>query len=716
MHQTMFKRNSPTKRAIKMVGHIIYMCAFVAILSTVLISCDNRIKYIDSYVIEKNGKYGLIDSLGNEILPPAYLQVRKISNSGLAIVVLDTIICHNTEKQNTWSLLLQPHDTLKVKYSYVNHEGKFQFPEPFIGCELIGDGLNADDLLNEFCINHTFKCGLALITDSISLLNGYINISGDTVIPISYVKASYFSEDIAPVLTKVETDSAIHSVVENTGKYGFIDKAGNKVSDFKFSYLTTCHHNRAIASIIYNREIEEGETIDGEITKEGKLVKKQIERKGGDTETGWATYLVDGKGQIIEQLSVANRYNNFTEDSLAVIEPNGLGAFFGMGYNFLDYDGSIYKTDGKLSDDEKIYIMDNNHMCKGHMSDDFVKMAVTYFSEGYAGVMVGNKEWVFVDKNMMVWQPEDEPYQNILPFSFGLAAVKYKGKWGYVDTDFNYIIPLKYDSCGIAGRNLCKVYNSIREPFITSYINRKGEVVWQNTEYTSSFSQKNKDSNAYYGKWRNIDYKYEPKLGSTAWYVVLCVITFLLLIGFWCYKSLRNKAQKSIPSINAQQVEEKAETPRTEEIIEESVINDPENENPRMEDKHLDSNNYRETSDKVSTGFYNQIHENNHEDTNNTQQNLGEEEPHASRKTEKEKHETEPNGSMSTFVKVIVTIGVVFLFFIVFGAIVGIRGGSGHSTPGFLGLIVFAALVGALRAIWKGKGKKKEDNSSILQE
>lgn len=77
MHQTMFKRNSLTRSAIKIVGHIIYMYAFVAMLSTVLISCDNRIKYIDSYVIEKNGKYGLIDSLGNEILPPAYLQVVK---------------------------------------------------------------------------------------------------------------------------------------------------------------------------------------------------------------------------------------------------------------------------------------------------------------------------------------------------------------------------------------------------------------------------------------------------------------------------------------------------------------------------------------------------------------------------------------------------------------------------------------------------------------
>ena len=75
MHQTMFKNNRPTKLSIKMVDHIKYVCALVAILSMVLISCDDRIKHIDSYVIEKNGKYGLIDSLGNEILPPAYLAI-----------------------------------------------------------------------------------------------------------------------------------------------------------------------------------------------------------------------------------------------------------------------------------------------------------------------------------------------------------------------------------------------------------------------------------------------------------------------------------------------------------------------------------------------------------------------------------------------------------------------------------------------------------------
>ena len=53
---------------------------------------------------------------------------------------------------------------MKVKFSYMNHEVKFQFPKPFIGCELIGESVNTDELLYEFCINHTFNCGLAVIT------------------------------------------------------------------------------------------------------------------------------------------------------------------------------------------------------------------------------------------------------------------------------------------------------------------------------------------------------------------------------------------------------------------------------------------------------------------------------------------------------------------------------------------------------------------------
>ncbi len=73
---------------------------------------------------------------------------------------------------------------------------------------------------------------------------------------------------------------------------------------------------------------------------------------------------------------------------------------------------------------------------------------------------------------------------------------------------------------------------------------------------------------------------------------------------------------------------------------------------------------------------------------------------------------------MSQLSKILVTIGVVVLFVIIFGAIAGSMSDAGR-TPGILGLIVFGALIGALKAIWK-KPKKEEnkddkDNTSVLQ-
>lgn len=70
---------------------------------------------------------------------------------------------------------------------------------------------------------------------------------------------------------------------------------------------------------------------------------------------------------------------------------------------------------------------------------------------------------------------------------------------------------------------------------------------------------------------------------------------------------------------------------------------------------------------------------------------------------------------MSQLSKFLVTVGVVFLFFIIFGAIAGSMSDAGR-TPGILGLIVFGALIGALRAIWKKpKNDDNNDDTSILQ-
>lgn len=73
---------------------------------------------------------------------------------------------------------------------------------------------------------------------------------------------------------------------------------------------------------------------------------------------------------------------------------------------------------------------------------------------------------------------------------------------------------------------------------------------------------------------------------------------------------------------------------------------------------------------------------------------------------------------MGKLAKVVVTIIVVFVFFGLFSAIVGSMSDSGQSTPGIFGLILFAGVVGSIRAIWKSDDKENSDDEnedSILQ-
>ncbi|MFR9527519.1 MAG: hypothetical protein SNI45_05535 [Rikenellaceae bacterium] len=69
---------------------------------------------------------------------------------------------------------------------------------------------------------------------------------------------------------------------------------------------------------------------------------------------------------------------------------------------------------------------------------------------------------------------------------------------------------------------------------------------------------------------------------------------------------------------------------------------------------------------------------------------------------------------MNKLSKVLITVVVIFVFLLLFGVIVVAREESGHSMPGFLGLIIFAGLIGALRALWKKKNNN-DNNSSTLQ-
>lgn len=72
---------------------------------------------------------------------------------------------------------------------------------------------------------------------------------------------------------------------------------------------------------------------------------------------------------------------------------------------------------------------------------------------------------------------------------------------------------------------------------------------------------------------------------------------------------------------------------------------------------------------------------------------------------------------MSKLAKILVTIGIVFIFFIFFSIVVGTAEASGQKTPGIVGLVLFAAVIGAIRLVWKNdKNNENNNKGGILQE
>ena len=65
--------------------------------------------------------------------------------------------------------------------------------------------------------------------------------------------------------------------------------------------------------------------------------------------------------------------------------------------------------------------------------------------------------------------------------------------------------------------------------------------------------------------------------------------------------------------------------------------------------------------------------------------------------------------------KIVVTMGIVLLFILFSAVNSGLREASGRHTPGFLGLIIFVAMYGAIRAVWKS-GKKDDDHHDVIMQ
>lgn len=512
----------------KLHNNILFTSIFFTAL-LLLANCTPKDKYQDSYVIEVDGKKGLIDSLGNVIVKPRFVDITPIRRDGYATVIIDTIMMH---KRDSTIQGVKTYDVIKVKYGYVNSSDKFLFREPSFSEIKVPAASNIDNLLFVFCVNHSFSNGLAVVEND-SLQYGYRNLKGDTVIPCVYADAQIFSENRAVVKKPLSIDTIQHKIHPGSNKYGLIDRNGKEISQFNFISLNTVRRNRSIGVIAYTSYNDDDYEIEGILGKDadGNITldeSRKIKVKGdGSPEQGLSIYLLDENGNIIKRLGIAHSYSYFSNDDIAVAIPNRLGDFLGFGYGFINKNGDHLTPLAELS---KAQLDSLSHLdvVQGVLPREIHILNATHFTNGFAAVKLGDEAWVFIDKHYIVYSDNEEVFQAAGPFSNGLAAVKRNGQWGYINHQFDFVIPCQYDSCCWAGRNLSKVYQSLEGVKITSYIDRDNNIVWQNTEYDSFPRKDTSKPKSDWGQWAIVEYE-QKSATSYLWLIILAIMLFIVL-------------------------------------------------------------------------------------------------------------------------------------------------------------------------------------------
>ena len=236
----------------------------------------------------------------------------------------------------------------------------------------------------------SFSEGLAWVKQNGK--TGYIDKSGNVVIPFIYDKGSSFHEGLA-------------RVYEN-GKYGFIDNSGNLVIPFKYDFAG--RFSEGLAYVMQNYKL-------GYLDNSGNVVIPFKYDNAGPFSEGLAKVKQDGKWGYIDKsgnVVIPFKYDDayLFSEGLALVGQNGK-------YGYLDKSGNAVIP--------------------------FKYVWADSFSEGLAKVKQNGK-FGFVDKSGNEVIPFKYDWSR--SFSEGLAAVEQNGKWGFVDNSGNAVIPFIFDT------------------------------------------------------------------------------------------------------------------------------------------------------------------------------------------------------------------------------------------------------------------------------
>jgi hypothetical protein len=297
---------------------------------------------------------------------------------------------------------------------------------------------------------------------------GYIDTSGQLIIPTQYLDAKPFSEGLAPVQSE---NNKKWGYIDTSGQYiiepqfdnaelfseglaivelkdqgkGYIDVNGNFVVEPRdYLRMDNFHEGVAVVSV---KEFMSESPYHGIVDKTGTFLLEPGPFVLGEFSEGLVSriFYQGGKCEFIDRNGKTVIESNFIQ---AGAFSEGLAAVDSLnaGWGYIDKTGN--------------FVIPPNYK----FANDFV--------DGLAIISLDGENWGYIDPTgALLVEPQ---FEEVRIFSEGLAAVKKNGKWGFINKNGDMVIPPQFFGVNdFRNGKTCVFF----EDYSSSIIDSKGNVI-----------------------------------------------------------------------------------------------------------------------------------------------------------------------------------------------------------------------------------------------
>ncbi|HYV94778.1 MAG TPA: WG repeat-containing protein [Chitinophagales bacterium] len=404
---------------------------------------------------------------------------------------------------------------LKHRITFINVQGKEIFPFPYFEFDGFSEGMGLISEMKKFgFIDMSGKEIVAPKYDDatpfyhgvskvkIGSNYGFIDKQGKEIIPVIHSYVDQYHEGTFKAIS--ETKLAVYDTLGNIiipfqsgavdkfsdGLIRVFDSGTNCYKDMKGN-TRFCSHYPECSSFVNGRAYAGTEEHYGLMDKNGKMITSPIFEEMRFSDSGPTLVMLEGLAGYLDSLGnpvIPLRYNfaepfvygfasvSMDDEKMALINRKGkILTPFNYDRLFISQPDVILFTK-----DHKMGLMDTSgHELTGAVYDQIQTSA---YSEKIAAI--GDLSKFYEPLDILIVEQNDKygfmnkqgkelcavKYDEVKPFSEGLAAVCLSNKWGYINTNGEVVIPLKYESAAKFKNGLARVGTSDHY----GYINKRG--------------------------------------------------------------------------------------------------------------------------------------------------------------------------------------------------------------------------------------------------